>query len=193
MMFKFAIQTTIGIIGILLLFYGLIHEDKLIAFDDKIRARIQERMNKMYKCETCGAVFESPDAVSERIGEYGGMPAYRDVCICPQCHCDEFEEARKCEICGEWKSEDEMECDVCYDCMDKHKYDFDYCENLCGDETEAVQINSLYASLLTPRQIDVILRRELKQANEIQPLDCTEFIDSDRSWFADRMIEKEAK
>ena len=35
----------------------------------------------------------------------------------------------------------------------------------------------------------MILRRELKQANAIQPLDCTEFIDSDRTWFADKMIE----
>ena len=147
----------------------------------------------MFICKDCGSVFECPDYTEENVGEYWGQPAFQAIDLCPYCHCDEFEEARKCEICGEWKPEDDMECDVCYDCMNEHKYDFDYCESLCGDETEAVQINALYASLLTPRQIDMILRRELKQANAIQPLDCTEFIDSDRTWFADKMIEKEAK
>lgn len=144
----------------------------------------------MLICDDCKRVFEHPDGVREKVGEYCGQPAYQTVDICPFCHSDSISEAVKCEICGEWKSEDDMGCDVCYACMDEHKYDFDYCEKLCGDETEAVQINAFYASLLTPRLIDIILRRELKQANAIQPLDCTEFINSDRSWFADKMIEK---
>ena len=147
----------------------------------------------MFICKDCGSLFENPDHMEENVGEYCGQPAFQTIDICPNCHCDEIDEARMCEICGEWISEDDMECDVCYDCMNEHKYDFDYCEKLCGDETEPVEINALYASLLTPRQINLILRRELKKANTIQPLDCTEFIDTDRFWFAEKMIEKEAK
>ena len=147
----------------------------------------------MFICKDCGSLFENPDHMEENVGECWGQPAFQTIDICPYCHWDEIDEARMCEICGEWKSEDDMECGICWDCMNEHKYDFDYCEKLCGDETEPVEINALYASLLTPRQINLILRRELKKANTIQPLDCTEFIDTDRFWFAEKMIEKEAK
>ena len=42
MALNFAIRTTIEIIGILLLLYGFWHEDKLIAFEDKLRAKIKK-------------------------------------------------------------------------------------------------------------------------------------------------------
>lgn len=43
MALNFAIRTTIEIIGILLLLYGFWHEDKLIAFEDDLKAKILNR------------------------------------------------------------------------------------------------------------------------------------------------------
>lgn len=43
MAFNFAIQTLIEFAVILLLIYGFCREDKLIEFEDRIKARIRER------------------------------------------------------------------------------------------------------------------------------------------------------
>lgn len=43
MILKFAIQTLIELAVILLLIYGFCREDKLIEFEDRIKARIRER------------------------------------------------------------------------------------------------------------------------------------------------------
>lgn len=43
MVLKFAIQTLIELAVILLLIYGFCREDKLIEFEDRIKARIRER------------------------------------------------------------------------------------------------------------------------------------------------------
>lgn len=43
MTLKFAIQTAFEILVIVLIIYGFIHEDKLIAFEDRIRAKIRAK------------------------------------------------------------------------------------------------------------------------------------------------------
>lgn len=43
MVLKFAIQTLIELAVVLLLIYGFCREDKLIEFEDRIKARIRER------------------------------------------------------------------------------------------------------------------------------------------------------
>lgn len=43
MVLKFAIQTLIELAVILLLIYGFCREDKLIEFEDRIKARIRDR------------------------------------------------------------------------------------------------------------------------------------------------------
>ena len=43
MILKFAIQTLIELAVVLLLIYGFCREDKLIEFEDRIKARIRER------------------------------------------------------------------------------------------------------------------------------------------------------
>lgn len=40
---KFAIQTVFEIAVVVLIIYGFIHEDKLIAFEDRVRAKIRAR------------------------------------------------------------------------------------------------------------------------------------------------------
>ena len=43
MILKFAIQTVFEIAVVVLIIYGFIHEDKMIAFEDKVRAKIRAR------------------------------------------------------------------------------------------------------------------------------------------------------
>lgn len=43
MVLKFAIQTLIELAVVLLLIYGFCREDKLIEFEDRIKAKIRER------------------------------------------------------------------------------------------------------------------------------------------------------
>ena len=43
MVLKFAIQTVFEIMLVAGIIYGFIHEDKLIAFEDKIKASIKNR------------------------------------------------------------------------------------------------------------------------------------------------------
>ena len=49
MILKFAFQTLIELAVILLLIYGFCREDKLIEFEDRIKARIRERANSSRK------------------------------------------------------------------------------------------------------------------------------------------------
>lgn len=43
MILKFAIQTVFEIAVVVLIIYGFIHEDKFIAFEDRVRAKIRAR------------------------------------------------------------------------------------------------------------------------------------------------------
>lgn len=43
MAIKFAIQTVFEIVAVVLIIYGFIHEDKLIAFEDRLKAKILDR------------------------------------------------------------------------------------------------------------------------------------------------------
>lgn len=45
MALKFAIQTAAEFVAVILIIYGFCREDKLIEFEDRIKARIRERAN----------------------------------------------------------------------------------------------------------------------------------------------------
>lgn len=46
MILKFAIQTVFEIALVVLIIYGFIHEDKLIAFEDKIKSKVKEKRER---------------------------------------------------------------------------------------------------------------------------------------------------
>ena len=46
MILKFAIQTVFEIVAAVLIIYGFIHEDKLIAFEDKIKSKVKEKRER---------------------------------------------------------------------------------------------------------------------------------------------------
>lgn len=43
MALKFVIQTALEFVAVVLIIYGFWHEDKLIAFEDRVRAKIRAR------------------------------------------------------------------------------------------------------------------------------------------------------
>ena len=49
MALKFAIQTALEIVAVILIIYGFCREEKLIEFEDRIKARIRERANSSRK------------------------------------------------------------------------------------------------------------------------------------------------
>lgn len=46
MILKFAIQTVFEIALVVLIIYGFIREDKLIAFEEKMKSKIKEKRNR---------------------------------------------------------------------------------------------------------------------------------------------------
>lgn len=49
MALKFAIQTAAEFVAVILIIYGFCREDKLIEFEDRIKARIRERTDQNRK------------------------------------------------------------------------------------------------------------------------------------------------
>lgn len=46
MALKFAIQTAFEFVAVILIIYGFVHEDKLIAFEDRARAKLKANRSK---------------------------------------------------------------------------------------------------------------------------------------------------
>lgn len=71
----------------------------------------------MYICNICHETFSEPADQLEPHPELDGSPC-EHFPVCPNCFGDDFEEAIQCDICGEWKHEDEMlDGHYCYDCL----------------------------------------------------------------------------
>ena len=76
----------------------------------------------MYKCSNCGKIFEDPKSIKEDWGE--------TFYVCPCCNGD-YEEAKQCQECDEWHTEDELYSGWCEKCLrETINYDtfFEYCE-----------------------------------------------------------------
>lgn len=84
----------------------------------------------MYRCESCGHLFEEGEqAVTyETHGFY--QPPYEEIHSCPVCGGD-FEEVHQCKECGDWHTDDELYEGWCEKCLrETINYDtfFEYCE-----------------------------------------------------------------
>ena len=142
----------------------------------------------MYKCYDCGEVFENPPSHEESRGEFWGVSCSETVSGCP--HCDgEYEEAFKCEKCGGYFFEDELHGNVCDSCIDNYKYDIDVCYEIGAEDTEEIKINCFLYAMFDTAEIEAILYHHLKSADK--DIDCSPFINNDRSWFAEKLLERE--
>lgn len=142
-----------------------------------------------YECHRCEKRFEEPDFVTEKHGL--DTPPYEKVAVCPYCH-GYFEEMYQCEICGEWFTDGELTSGVCDECIYQHDTDIELLYKLGNEEDvkETVTLNGFVASVLTEEQINEILMRELRTINYACYINGTEFIGSDKSWFAEQLIKE---
>lgn len=141
----------------------------------------------MYKCTECGHIFESGEEA--RWFETHGLDCepYEECCGCPICK-GGFDDADRCAICGTVHFESDLNGGVCDDCIDKYRHDFDACYSIAPEEKETIEINSLLASLFYESDIEQILKEYVR--DRMPDVDCSHYIDTDKSWFGERLVER---
>ena len=144
-----------------------------------------------YICLNCGHIFEEGEQANweESRGEFWGHACSENMSGCPLCH-GEYEESTPCEICGSEHLEEELNGGVCDECIEKYQHDIDMCFKIGSNDTDDVKLNCFLASMFDKEEIEEILFRELKEAQKYRQIDCEKFIESDRSWFAERLAEE---
>lgn len=151
-----------------------------------------------YKCLDCGNIFEEGEQArwNESRGEFWGVPCSEEMSGCPLCHGD-YEETVPCAICGSEHLDDELSGGVCNDCIDTYKHDINMCYKIGQKDTEDVPLNCFLTSIFDKESIEKILFEELKKRNRVMneflKIDCERFVWSDKSWFAERLIEEVKK
>ena len=114
----------------------------------------------MFICEHCGEVFEEPKVIGNDVdrGE-----------VCPGCGRDDFDEAYKCAVCGEWVSADKIHGYspyVCEDCVNEHKYDLPTLLKATENEKFDIEIPALARYILDDDEIETLILKELERRFE---------------------------
>lgn len=143
-----------------------------------------------YRCLECGHIFE--DGEQARWVEhhpYGMSYATESFSGCPLCK-GEFGETKQCKICGGEFLEDELEDGVCDICLTEYSANLNLCYKISEKlEKEQISINPFFIKLLDVGDIEAILFEEIKKMK----LDCKPFIDDDKEWFIEKLIEEVSK
>lgn len=150
-----------------------------------------------YICLDCGNIFEEGQQITfqENLGERFGEPIYKKFSGCPKCG-GEYEEATRCAICDSKHLEEDLNGGVCDKCIDKYKNDIDMCFKIGTGDTDAVKINCFLSAMFDKEEIESLLFEEVKKRNTFEHLrafvkaDCERFVNCDRSWFAERLLEE---
>ena len=135
----------------------------------------------LMKCNR-GHLFEEEDKAVwiETYGEF-----QEEETGCPYCY-ENYEEAKHCFLCGRHYTEDELTEGVCDDCLNSFNNNIDVCFEVGSKESKDIALNSMLVELFNSEQIEEILLRELKEAGKI---DCSAFINSDKEWFVENLLE----
>ncbi len=136
----------------------------------------------MYKCISCGHTFSTAETWHESHGE--------ELSGCPICS-GNYEEAKKCKVCGAWFLSDELSGGVCNECIDDCRKDFKTCYELSEDIKEEVKINNFLATVFPPEHIESVLYQYLENQEKAgKAEDCSVFIDADKNWFGEKLAER---
>lgn len=145
-----------------------------------------------HQCHECDRRFEEPDIITETHGMTDG--SCEKIGVCPYCK-GYYEPMYQCKICGQYFTEDELSGGVCDECIYEHDTDIELLYRLGNEEDakETVKLNGFIASVLTEEQINEIVMRELRTINYAPYINGIEFIGSDKSWFAEKLLEIKEK
>lgn len=146
-----------------------------------------------FKCLECGHIFEDGEQARwEEHHPYGMGTASEKFSGCPICR-GSYEETKQCEICGGEFLEDELlgGC-VCEECVEECKRDLETCYKIAETAPkEEIKINPLLASLFDVDEIESILYQQLESVKS--NIDCSAFINEDKDWFAEKLVEEVIK
>lgn len=148
-----------------------------------------------YICLECGHIFEEGEQNTwkENRGECFGVSCFQYLSGCPKCG-GEYEESTPCEICGSEHLEEDLNGGLCDECVDRYKHDIDMCFKIGSSDTDPVEINCFLAAMFTKKEIEDLLFERLKKRCEYirkyVEADCEKFVNLDRSWFAERLLEE---
>lgn len=145
-----------------------------------------------FKCLECGHIFEEGEQENwEEHHPYGMGCASEEFSGCPICK-GNYEKTKQCKICGGEFLEDELNggC-VCDECIEEYSEDFDTCYNIANQDKQEIKINGLLATIFDTSKIEQILFEFLKKDGE--KIDCSEYINQDKDWFADKLAEEVSK
>ena len=145
-----------------------------------------------YKCLKCGNIFEEGEQIywDEDRGELWGSSCSETMSGCPCCG-GSYEETKACEICGSEHLENELLNGVCEECIDEYKNDANMCYKIGENDKEPIKLNCFLTAIFSAEEIEDILLREFKKNSD--NIDCSNFINADRSWFAERLAEEVKK
>lgn len=139
----------------------------------------------MLTCESCGAVFEYP---ATKMDQDTGFVTDS----CPECGSKYIINAVKCQLCGEWVSEDSAfgyESVICEDCLHEANGNLDLLYKATKDECEDFELPVLFRRFFTDDEINEILMRELKACHAQIPRDTKAFV----GWYANEIADEIAK
>lgn len=126
----------------------------------------------MLICEKCGSLFE-------------------DTCEKDTCHCGGvLKEAQRCELCGDYFSEQQLILGVCRDCLDPSADLFTAIE--FGEENpEQIKLNGFFASL-GEKTINALLVKAIKDETVLNLLSekAKSYCLEDRESFADYLAQE---
>lgn len=151
----------------------------------------------MYKCLDCGHVFDDgeQEVWEESRGEFWGAPCSEVVDGCPRCHGD-YEEAKKCSICGGVFVDDDLFGGVCEECIEKHGKDIGMVLRVSSHQQEEIRLNCLFTNFFKKNEIEKILFEELTKKHLNGEIDFKKFIEDDIEWFGEYLakeVEKDEK
>lgn len=144
----------------------------------------------MYKCLECGNLFEEGEQATwqESRGEFWGSPCNKTLSGCPVCK-GEYEKTVKCSICSSEHLEDELISGVCNDCLEQYSENVDVVFKIAKGSEDTISINSFLASVYDNETIEKILLENLKQTAKYRQEKIKNFLNDDKTWFAERLTE----
>lgn len=145
----------------------------------------------MLVCNCCGKTVEEQDIKTYRqchayssLGDHFTEEIMNTRCACG----GEFVKARECKVCGCWyPQEDSVE--VCESCMESYETVGEALK-LGEQRMTNVEVNEFIAFVLPKEQIDRILTKWVEENFVDHSKAVVEYCESDKSWFADYIIEK---
>ena len=140
----------------------------------------------MLVCTTCGRVYEEEEV--KKI-HHDHEFHYDEVYYrCPNCHNDEFEEAKMCKLCGEYFY-DEDNIGVCEECLEISET-VETALEYGAERMESVAINGAFYAVYTEEEINAILTKHFEEHFTDHSKQVVRYCEEEKRDFAEWLIEK---